>query len=153
MTRFENGPGESPGFLLWHTTMRWQRSMAAALHPLGLTHVQFVLLASAWWMSAGAPPNQVRLAAQAGTDIKMTSEVIARLEAKGLVTRDPDPADARAKIVTVTDAGAELAQRAIAVVEDADAEFFGRADTAAVVTVLRTLGDAAQMPAPGPRGS
>ena len=52
MTRFENGPGESPGFLLWHTTMRWQRSMAAALHPLGLTHMQFVLLASAWWMSA-----------------------------------------------------------------------------------------------------
>ena len=142
----------SPGFLLWHTTMRWQRAMASALHPLDITHVQFVLLASAWWMSADTPPNQVQLAAQAGTDVKMTSEVIARLEAKGLVTRGPDPADARAKIVSVTAAGAALAQRAIAVVEEADAEFFGRADPAALVAVLRDLGDAEELPAPGPRG-
>lgn len=152
MTRFDNGPGESPGFLLWHTTMRWQRAMASALQPLDLTHVQFVLLACTWWMSAGTPPNQVRLAAQAGTDIKMTSEVLVRLEAKGLLTRHPDPADARAKIVAITPAGASLAQQAIAVVERADAEFFGRADPAAVVAVLRTLGEAEHLPAGGPRG-
>ena len=151
MTRFAEGPGVSPGFLLWHTTMRWQRAMASALHPLEITHVQFVLLASAWWMSAHSAPNQVQLAAQAGTDIKMTSEVITRLEAKGLVTRGVDPTDARAKIVSVTPAGAALAQRAIAVVEEADAEFFGRADSAAVVAVLRTLGNADELPAAGPQ--
>ena len=27
-------PGESPGFLLWHATLRWQRDTAAALAPL-----------------------------------------------------------------------------------------------------------------------
>lgn len=153
MTQFDEGPGASPGFLLWHTTMRWQRAMAAALAPLGLTHVQFVLLACAWWMSANGAPNQVRLAAQAGTDVKMASEVIGRLETKGLVTRQPDPVDARAKIVSVTADGEELAQRAIAVVEAADAEFFGAADTSAVVAVLRTLGRSEELPAPGPRGT
>ena len=35
-------PHESPGFLLWHATLRWQRGVAAALQPLDLTHVQFV---------------------------------------------------------------------------------------------------------------
>ncbi|WP_244312125.1 hypothetical protein [Streptomyces griseofuscus] len=35
-------PGDSPGFLLWHATLRWQRDIATALAPLDLTHVQFV---------------------------------------------------------------------------------------------------------------
>ncbi|MGI8679258.1 MAG: MarR family transcriptional regulator [Jatrophihabitans sp.] len=39
------------GFLLWHITLRWQREVAAALNPFGLTHVQFVLLASTWWLN------------------------------------------------------------------------------------------------------
>ena len=128
---------ESPGFLLWRTTMRWQRAIAAALAPLGLTHVQFVLLASAWWMSQHEAPNQVQLAAQAGTDIKMTSEVIGRLESKGLLSRAIDPADARAKILAVTSEGAALAQRAIEIVEAADAEFFAAVDSRPLVTLLQ----------------
>ena len=39
-------PEESPGFLLSHVTLRRQREVAAALAPLNLTHVQFVLLAA-----------------------------------------------------------------------------------------------------------
>ena len=31
MTRFAGAPDESPGFLLWHATLRWQRAVAAAL--------------------------------------------------------------------------------------------------------------------------
>lgn len=140
MTRFEGGPSQSPGFLMWHATMAWQRTMTATLTPLGLTHVQFVLLASAWWMSsAGEPPTQVRLAAQAGTDPKMTSDVVARLEGKGLVRREVDPRDARAKVVTVTAEGAALAQRAIDEVEAADAEFFSAVDPTALVAQLTAL--------------
>src|SRR5262249_4571528 len=41
----------SLGFLLWHATLRWQRLLSAALRPLGLTHVQFVLLAVLWWFT------------------------------------------------------------------------------------------------------
>ena len=110
-------PGESPGFLLWHATLRWQRAIAAALQPLDLTHVQFVLLACTWWLNgAGTHPNQVDLAAQAGTDVKMTSQVVRSLERKGLVARVADPLDARAMRVSLTAAGAELAPRAVEVV-------------------------------------
>jgi len=140
VTRFAGGPSQSPGFLLWHTTMRWQRVMAAALAPLDLTHVQFVLLACAWWLGEhGDPPRQSQVAAQAGTDPKMTSDVVARLEAKGLVRRTVDPSDARAKYVLVTPAGAALAARAIRVVEEADASFFADVDAAALLSTLAGL--------------
>ena len=138
-TRF-SGPSESPGLLLWRTTMRWQRVMTAALAPLDLTHVQFVLLASAMWLGRnGEPPNQVQLAAQAGTEVKMTSDVVARLEAKGLIAREADLRDSRAKVIRVTPAGAAAAQRAIVAVETADAAFFEPVDEAQFVGLLQQL--------------
>ena len=138
-TRF-SGPSESPGLLLWRTTMRWQRVMTAALAPLDLTHVQFVLLASAMWLGRnGEPPNQVQLAAQAGTEVKMTSDVVARLEAKGLIVREADPRDSRAKVIRVTPTGAAAALRAIVAVETADAAFFEPVDEAQLVGLLQQL--------------
>src|SRR5215217_2443980 len=111
-------PSESPGFLLWHATLRWQRGVAAALRPLHLTHVQFVLLACTWWLNEqGERPTQVGLAEQAGTDIKMTSQVLRNLEREGLIERAVDQADSRARRLRVTRRGARLAPRAIAVVE------------------------------------
>ncbi len=134
-------PDESPGFLLWHVTLRWQREIAAALAPLDLTHVQFVLLATTWWLnSRGEDPNQLRLARQAGTDVKMTSEVLRKLEAKGLLVRTVDSADTRAKKLRVTDRGAGLAGQALAIVEAADAAFFQAApDPPALLAMLRLL--------------
>ena len=134
-------PEQSPGFLLWHATLRWQRAIAAALKPLGLTHVQFVLLACAWWLGRGGhAPNQVDVAAQAGTDVKMTSEVLRSLERKGLVERRPDPADARAKRVHVTRRGSRLAPRAVEVVEAVDRDFFADHGEHAVALLTRLAG-------------
>lgn len=133
-------PGESPGFLLWHATLRWQRGIAAALAPLDLTHVQFVLLACTWWLNGrGEHPNQLAVARQAGTDVKMTSQVLRTLEAKGLVEREVDPADTRAKRLRVTAAGADLAPRAVAAVEQADTEFFRSVPVADAVALLGRL--------------
>ncbi|MET9699362.1 MarR family transcriptional regulator [Streptomyces sp. NPDC006529] len=133
-------PGESPGFLLWHTTLRWQRGIAAALAPLGLTHVQFVLLACTYWMNGqGEHPNQQALARQAGTDVKMTSQVLRTLEQKNLIAREVDPDDTRAKRLRVTDAGAELAPRAMAAVEEADARFFRPVPLADTLALLGRL--------------
>jgi DNA-binding MarR family transcriptional regulator len=118
-------PIESPGFLLWHATLRWQRAIAAALKPLGLTHVQFLLLACTWWLTKqGSRPNQAEVAAQAGTDVKMTSQVVRSLERKGLLEREVDPADSRARRLRPTRRGAAVAPRAVAVVERVDSEFF-----------------------------
>jgi DNA-binding MarR family transcriptional regulator len=74
----------------------------------------------------------------------MTSEVLRKLEAKGLITRTVDTADTRARKLRVTDGGAELAIRALAVVEAADAAFFQAApDLTALLAMLRPLAQAA----------
>ena len=147
MTRY-SGPLDSPGYLLWHATLRWQRAVTAALAPLDLTHVQFVLLACLDWLqgqpAGAAAPNQLALARQAGTDVKMTSQVLGTLERKGLIERRADPADTRAKTVHLTAAGGRVARRAVRVVEDADERFFAAAlggRRAATVSVLRRLAD------------
>ena len=134
-------PEDSPGFLLWHVTLRWQREITAALAPLGLTHVQFVLLASSWWLNAhGGKPNQLSVARQAGTDVKMTSEVLRKLEAKGLVVRTVDAADTRARKIRVTERGGERALAAVTAVEGVDAAFFRAVpDPGALLAMLRTL--------------
>jgi DNA-binding MarR family transcriptional regulator len=132
-------PEQSPGFVLWRATLAWQRRVAAALAPLDLTHAQFVLLACAWWLGREEPPRQADVAAQAGTDAVMTSEVLRRLEGKGLVERRPDPADRRARRIAVTPAGIRLAERAVAAVEGVDRDALGGLDAA----TLRALADVA----------
>jgi DNA-binding MarR family transcriptional regulator len=137
-------PNDSPGFLLWHATLRWQRGIAQALAPLDLTHVQFVLLACTWWLNEhGERPTQVALAAQAGTDIKMTSQVLRSLERKGLIERKVDSADTRARRLRITNRGARLAPRAIALVEEVDARFFADVPPKEALRFLRRL---VQMP-------
>lgn len=141
MTRFAAGPADSPGFLMWHATLRWQRAMTATLAPFGLTHVQFVLLACAWWLnSRGEEPTQLALATQAGTDVKMTSQVVRTLESRGWLVREVDAKDARARALRVTRSGVALANRAVKAVEAADDEFFGPTATPGFVKALRKLG-------------
>jgi DNA-binding MarR family transcriptional regulator len=139
------GPEDSPGFMLWRATLRWQRTIAAALRPVALTHVQFVLLASVWWLSDQASsthhlPSQRAVAAHAGVDVMMTSQVLRALERRGLLARTPDPTDARVKRLAVTQDGRRLAEQAISLVEEADALFFDHVESpAALLDLLRQL--------------
>lgn len=124
LSRFERAD-DSPGFLLWQLTNLWQQRIRSALAPLGITHVQFVLLASvAWLENAEAVVSQATLSRHAHTDIMMTSQVVRTLEEKGLVTRTVHPTDTRAKAVSLTAEGRKVAQRALSVVETVDEQFF-----------------------------
>ncbi|MFJ5230531.1 MarR family winged helix-turn-helix transcriptional regulator [Kitasatospora sp. NPDC088391] len=132
MDGLTEGPADSPGFWLWHTTLRWQREVAAALAPLDLTHPQFVLLSCAWWLNEqGGAPNQQELSRQAGTDVRTTSQVVRKLEAKGLLDRTTDPEDTRARRLRITPRGIDLARTAIPAVEAVDRAFFAPAATGA----------------------
>jgi DNA-binding MarR family transcriptional regulator len=136
-----DAPEQSPGFLLWRTTLQWQRNIQAALRPYGLTHVQFVLLASAWWLEEHeGRPTQARIAQQAATDPMMTSQVLRKLEDRKLLRRRQDTTDSRARRITLTAAGRRLLTGALADVEAADREFFAALGTNAP-RFLRDLGD------------
>jgi DNA-binding MarR family transcriptional regulator len=131
----------SPGLLMWQVTNKWQAQIRAALRPCGLTHVQFVLLASLTWLQHDGPVTQRALAKHAATDPMMTSQVVRALAARELIRREPHPDDKRAVSLTVTAAGVALANEAVVLVDACDAEFFGRLGRAqaSFVGSLRTL--------------
>lgn len=119
-----DSPAGSTGFLLWRTTNRWQRLLREVLEPLELTHVQFVLLATLAGLKSEGPVTQRALAATAGTDPMMTSQVLRALESKELITRGAHPNDGRARMLAPTTKGRRRVQRALAAVEEAEREFF-----------------------------
>jgi DNA-binding MarR family transcriptional regulator len=119
-----SGTEESTGLLLWQVTNRWQAAQRAALKPFELTHVQFVLLAALTWLDAGGPVTQRRLADFVGTDPMMTSQVVRALERRQLLVRTAHDTDGRAWSLSVTEAGAALANRAVVAVERCDETFF-----------------------------
>jgi MarR family transcriptional regulator, organic hydroperoxide resistance regulator len=119
-----SGPAESPGFLLWKISNAWQRAQRLALQPLGLTHSQFVVLATVTWFGASETLTQARVAQLAGIDPMTTSQVLRALQTAGLIERDEHPTDPRAKQIVATRAGRDLARKAVVVVEETDAAFF-----------------------------
>lgn len=131
---------DSPGLLLWRVTNRWQSAQRAALRPFGLTHVQFVLLASLVWLRADGPVTQRQLADHAATDPMMTSQVLRVLEGRDLVERSAHPDDRRARALAATARGRRLANDAVVAVERCDRAFFqALPDIAVFVRSLRAL--------------
>ncbi len=117
----------SPGFWLHHAALAWRQAFDRQLRPLGLTPTQFMLLASAGWLTATSaqPPTQQEVADHAGADRMMTSKVLQGLVEHGLVIRQPDPADGRVKRLDLTPAGQEVVRRGIIIAVDLDEEMFG----------------------------
>ncbi|WP_228648213.1 MarR family transcriptional regulator [Microtetraspora sp. AC03309] len=97
----------STGFLIWHLSLRWRAAMDRALSPWGLTSSQYAVLATLSGMLAGGgAPNQRQLAEFSGLEPMHVSKLIRGLERAGLVERAANPADPRAVLLGVTDAGA-----------------------------------------------
>ena len=138
ITKFD-GPESSPGFLLWQVSTKWRRLIEAKLLTIGLTHPQFVLLASLGWLTRdGALISQVDLARHCSTDITMTSQVLRTLESKGYIERVKQEGNERSKFPKLTKNGAKLIEQAIPLVEGVDAHFFG-AEAKKSVLVLQKL--------------
>jgi MarR family transcriptional regulator, organic hydroperoxide resistance regulator len=118
---------DSSGFLLWQVTSLWQRGIKVALEPFDLTHSQFVLLASAHWLSLGDHQvTQIMLSEHSKIDPMTTSQVLRTLAAKGFIVRTEHATDTRAKSITVTYAGKNRIKPAVVAVENFDHDFFSR---------------------------
>ncbi len=116
---------ESSGFLLWQVTTLWQRGIKKALEPIGLTHPQFVLLASLMWLQhLQAEVMQIDLSNHSKIDPMTTSTVLRTLEGKHLLERKPHPTDTRAKLLALTPAGRAATAEAVKIIERFDTDFF-----------------------------
>ncbi|SCA58373.1 Uncharacterized HTH-type transcriptional regulator YdcH [Chlamydiales bacterium SCGC AB-751-O23] len=120
-------PEDSPGFLLWQVSMKWQRKLSELLKNLDLTHAQFILLASSCFLQISKKKvTQVKLAKFTQIDPMTTSQVLRTLEKKQLITRAKDPEDSRALIIKATEKGKKLAKKSIPIIEKADRDFFSK---------------------------
>jgi DNA-binding MarR family transcriptional regulator len=118
-------PEESSGFLLWQVTNLWQREIRKALEQFGLTHSQFVLMASIHWLTQHKQEvTQVVLSNHTKIDPMTTSTVLRTLQQKGLLQRQEHLTDTRAKTVGLTEEGKKIIKKAVVTVEKFDVEFF-----------------------------
>ncbi len=116
---------ESSGFLLWQVTNLWQREIKKALEPFGLTHSQFVLMASIHWLTLqNENVTQILLSSHTKIDPMTTSTVLRTLQTKGLLQRQEHLTDTRAKTVGLTDGGKKIIKQAVKTVESFDKTFF-----------------------------
>jgi DNA-binding MarR family transcriptional regulator len=97
--------------------MKWRTAVNRAVAPFGLTHAQYVLLASLYGLSlAGQRPSQRELAEATGLEPVYVSRLARALEDGGLIERAEAPADPRAVAITLTRRGEETVIQAIAAV-------------------------------------
>lgn len=129
---------QSPGFLLWRVSTLWRKAIEAALKPLGLTHPQFVVLATTGWLTrTGKMASQAEIGRQAALDPNTISQILCGLQAKGLIERSHN-IDERSKYPILTATGAESLAKAMPAVESADAAFFASVDLKGSA-ILKTL--------------
>lgn len=118
-------PEDSPGFLLWQTTIIWQRAIKKELDSHGISHTQFVLLAILLWHNKiQQDPTQATLASWSKLDKMTVSKALKGLTDMDLVTKRGHKEDTRAKIVNLTESGKSLASKLVPVVEGIDKAFF-----------------------------
>ncbi len=98
---------DSVGFLLADSTrlLRAEMDRRIAAAGLGLSPADARTLSHA---ARCGPQRQAVLAERIGVEAMTVSSSLDRLEASGLIERTTDPADRRAKLVNVTEAGDTL---------------------------------------------
>src|SRR5690349_8760016 len=85
------------GSLIWQLSLKWRGAVDRALASLGLTHAQYVLMASLSGLTeTGARPSQRELADFSGFDPMYVSKLVRALEQDGWLAREPNAADPRA---------------------------------------------------------
>ena len=106
-------------------TSLWHREIKKALEKYGITHSQYVLLASIHWLTlSGQEVTQVLLSNHTKIDPMTTSTVLRTLQQKSLIQRQENKRDTRAKTVELTEEGKILIKQAIPTVEKFDLDFF-----------------------------
>ena len=136
-------PENSPGFLLWQTTMMWQRRIKKSLEEYDISHAQFVIMATLMWFNAqDRNITQILIINQTKLDKMTVSKSLKKLADLGLVTRIEHAIDSRAKNVYLTEKGKKMVRRLVPIAEEIDNTFFNKAspqEQEALIHILTKL--------------
>lgn len=123
-------------FLLDHTSHVLRTRMAAALAEIGLTARMHCVLVHA----LEEERTQIQLAEIGDMDKTTMVVTVDALESAGLAERRPSSRDRRARIIAVTDEGAEIAVRSQAIVDRVHREALETLPEGDREALLRALG-------------
>ncbi|MBB5082657.1 MarR family winged helix-turn-helix transcriptional regulator [Nonomuraea endophytica] len=134
--------------------MTERRDLAAMLHPLvkaliaaeiralephGISMWAYVVLSA---LDDGPVRTQAALAEAVGADKTRIIGTLDRLQEAGLITREPDPGDRRARLLAITDAGRRRRRAAQADIQEGEELLLATlspGDRAAFLRVAETL--------------
>ena len=103
--------------MVWRLSTKWRAAVDRAVAPFGLTHAQYVMLATLYGLSLqGARPSQRELADATGLEPVYVSRLARTLESSRLIQRRDAPDDTRAVEITLTRRGEKIVIPAIAAV-------------------------------------
>lgn len=126
MVKFPFGnPEDSPGFLLWQTTVTWQRLIKKVLDPYNVSHAQFVILSlTLWFEHQGQVPTQIMIVNKSKLDKMTVSKSLKKLVTQGFIARSENEQDTRSKIVRLTPQGKAMAEKLLPLIIQIDQKFF-----------------------------
>jgi len=131
---------ENSGYVLLRAAQQYRLEIAKILHPYDMTPTQFFILMSIWYQTKHtAPPTQVQVAEYAAIDINVTSQVVRKLLARGLIERSVKPGDSRAYVLLLTPAGESVAVKTGRVAEGFHQSFFGNTNQRDLWAMLAPL--------------
>lgn len=140
-------------YLLDHTSHVLRTQMSAALAEIGLTARMHCVLVHA----LEEERTQIQLAEIGDMDKTTMVVTVDALESAGLAERRPSSRDRRARIIAVTEKGAELAVRSQEIVDRVHTDALAGLDRGDRETLLRALdrlvGDHLSTPAENPRAA
>ena len=116
---------KSLGFLMWKTTLTWQRMIKRTLDSYDLSHPQFVILQIL--LNSYTPQEnktQIDIVKQSKLDKMTVSKSLKKLGLLGLITRHENEKDPRAKTVLLTEKGKKIIEVLQPMIERVDKGFF-----------------------------
>lgn len=135
-------PEQSPGFLLWQTTVMWQRRIKKALDPYDISHAQFVILANVlWFEQVKQTPTQILIVRSTKLDKMTVSKSLKKLATQRFIKRAEHTEDTRAKSVVLTAKGKSMASKLVPIVEKIDEDFFEVMSRTNQQSLIRVLAD------------
>ncbi|MEV1006269.1 MarR family transcriptional regulator [Streptomyces sp. NPDC049881] len=126
-----------PSWLLTHVTTHARQLVGEAFAGLGARRYHYALLAA---LAEFGPSSQAVLGRRCGIDRSDVVAALNELAGEGYVVRDPDPADRRRNVITITAAGARRLAHADEALARAQADLLAPLTEPERAELVRLLG-------------
>ena len=101
---------QSTGYLMNHIARLYAILLSEGLKPLGIAPAQFPILIELWQKDG---LSQQELVERADLKQATIANTLARMERDGLITREPNPDDARSRLIMLTDTARALQEQSM----------------------------------------